>query len=634
MRSLLICLVLLCINIGLSESTQEDPNKLNIKPNIMIIIADDLGWADVGYHNKNISTPNIDALAQVRLENYYTHPTCTPSRSALMTGKYSFYTGLHNAMLGLNPYGIDDHHLTIAQKLKPHSYKSYYIGKWHLGHAKIKYTPTRKGFDYFYGIYNGMANNYEQRLETFHDLHENEHVAMNRDKVYSTHLYTQKFIDKMNEFKVERESGTNHSNLFMVLSYQALHTPLEVPDKYLDTDCKSIINTNRKNYCGMLMTVDESIKNITDALKQNGMWNNTIIFFTTDNGGQTWSGALNYPYRGMKHTLYEGGVKGVGFFGGGYFDRLGSASNNQFSSKIVSHDPVDFYGLMHIADIAPTILGFANITDRYINKTKESNESICDHEDGGYSGDNMMKFIVNQQSKPNKMVVPFFLDGQITARDGRYKIIINHHGDSHTYDNYDNNTLIGDGVINKMFYLLTELIPEDAIFWKELVREARLLLRDGVQKLLFVKPKQYLIYDLDTDPYENNDLCESTTNTEWCNATFHDFITRINSHINISGVHNYPFDDMDPAYKHNCNNVHNTCFSNSWIHDDVDVKTLPKTNFLRFYVRRWIKQRPRIVVLMLTACFKMIISNAFLLLTCIVVMYVSISNLVRKRTRC
>ena len=118
-------------------------------PNVIILIADDLGWNDVGYHNKNIPTLNIDTISDngIRLENYYVHTTCTPSRASLFTGKFASNVGLNHALLGYSPYGITEKHKMLSQHLKLNNYSNHYIGKWHLGYANQSYTPLYKDYD-------------------------------------------------------------------------------------------------------------------------------------------------------------------------------------------------------------------------------------------------------------------------------------------------------------------------------------------------------------------------------------------------------------------------------------------------------------------------------------------------------
>jgi arylsulfatase A-like enzyme len=546
-------------------------------PNIVIIIADDLGWADVGYHNQKLFTPNIDELATIKLENYYTHPTCTPSRASLLTGKYSFNIGLNVAMLPLNPYGIDEQHVTLPQKLKEYNYTNYYIGKWHLGHAKKNYTATRKGFDYFYGIYNGMAHHEEQRMDRFYDLRENFNNVKNQNRVYSTHLYTSRAIDIINN---------SVNNMFMILSYQALHTPLTVPDKYVNMEpCKKIINHNRRIYCGMLMTIDESIANITRTLKDKNMWDNTIILFTTDNGGQVWAGALNDPLRGLKHSFYEGSIRGVAFLGGGYIE-------------LFQKTQTEYHGLMHISDIMPTMLGFIGMQN---NKTITLTGM-------NFDGMNMAELIKKSQCPVSKIIVPYYSDNEFTIRDEKYKIIVNHFGDDHKYENYDNSKLIGRNIFDQFIYFVTLHISNNNSLLREVLQEIRMLIYATLRNIIIMNDNSSAlkIYNIEWDQGEDNNICLDPKNYNLCQQIYTDFIKR----TNFTFAKNYPNNDMDPNYRHNCTNIYGVCFMDSWIPDETDIKTIKKTKFRSYYYGHLFKKskyKLLFIVLILILCMVFII---------------------------
>ncbi|CAL1531381.1 unnamed protein product [Lymnaea stagnalis] len=353
-------------------------------PNIVFVFADDYGYHDIGYHGAEIATPNLDRLAAqgVKLENYYVQPICSPTRSQLMTGRYQIHTGLqHNIIWPSQPYGLPLEFPTLANFLKDQGYSTHAVGKWHLGLYKKEYTPLNRGFDTFYGYWEGGEDYYTYyNCDTFHnktidegptitrsyspkdissgthdkavqwcgyDLRDMDRPVTNMNGTYSTHLYTKKAIDVINQARIAEKP------FFLYLAYQAVHSPMEVPLKYL-TPYANIQNKNRRIYAvmishlyimaenlflGMTSCMDEGVGNVTQALKDAGLWDNTIFIFSTDNGGEVNAGGNNWPLRGYKHTLWEGGVRGIGFVTGPLVKQQGMVSKE----------------LMHVSDWFPTI---------------------------------------------------------------------------------------------------------------------------------------------------------------------------------------------------------------------------------------------------------------------------------------
>ncbi|XP_070564221.1 arylsulfatase B-like [Ptychodera flava] len=287
------------------------------KPNIIFILADDLGWNDVGYHDSVIQTPNIDRLAAegVKLENYYVTPICTPTRSVLMTGRYQFHLGMqHHVLFAQEPRCLPLDEVTLPQKLKESGYATHMVGKWHLGFCKWDCVPNHRGFDTFFGFYLA-GGDYFTHTRQCHghkfaawDLRDNnEPVGPKYENQYSTMLYAQKAQEVIRRHNSDRP-------LFLYLSFQAVHSPLQVPEQYSDLYANKLeSDEERRIYAGMTTCMDEAIGNVTRTLKETGLWNNSVIVFSTDNGGSTKYGASNWPLRGSKGSLYEGGVRGPGF---------------------------------------------------------------------------------------------------------------------------------------------------------------------------------------------------------------------------------------------------------------------------------------------------------------------------------
>ncbi|XP_072036038.1 arylsulfatase B-like isoform X2 [Amphiura filiformis] len=339
-------------------------------PHVIFILADDYGYNDVGYHGSEIKTPNIDKLSGegVRLENYYVQPICTPTRSQLLSGRYQIHTGLQHQIIWppqANCLPLDDK--TLAQALKELGYATHIVGKWHLGQYKKACWPTHRGFDTFFGHLTGSEDYYTHEHTGCgmtmtpacsnwkgYDLRENDDVVHGYKGTYGTHMFTQKVQQLLQKHDQTKP-------LFLYLPYQAVHSPLMAPAYYTDM-YKDIKNKKRRVYAGMVTAMDEGIGNITDTLKNIGMWDDTVIFFSTDNGGMVTEGGNNWPLRGWKHSLWEGGMHGVGFVTGGAFPdaRRGTTYN----------------GLIHVSDWFPTIV--SGLVGSSVNGTKLDGHDVWD----------------------------------------------------------------------------------------------------------------------------------------------------------------------------------------------------------------------------------------------------------------
>lgn len=297
-------------------------------PHIVIVLADDLGWDDVSFHGSHqIPTPNIDALAAdgILLNNYYVQPICTPSRGALLTGKHPVQLGLQNfVILASTPYGLDLKETILPQYLKTLGYQNHMIGKWHLGMFAEEYTPMHRGFDSHYGYYQGRGDYLDHTHEGIVGLSEigmdfwrNGQVDRTGFGQYSTELFT-------SEAETVIASHDESEPMFLYLAHQAVHMAnphtkdeLYAPWKYT-SKFSHIKDNERRMYAGMVSALDDSIGNLTRALHAKGMLENTIILFSSDNGAphtsQTeYSFSSNFPLRGAKATMWEGGTRAAGF---------------------------------------------------------------------------------------------------------------------------------------------------------------------------------------------------------------------------------------------------------------------------------------------------------------------------------
>ncbi|CAH2000847.1 unnamed protein product [Acanthoscelides obtectus] len=325
------------------------------KPNIIFILADDLGFNDVGFRGANdIQTPNIDALAYsgVILHNYYVTPICTPSRSALMTGKYPIHTGMqHTVLFGAEPRGLPLTEKILPQYLEDLGYVNHIVGKWHLGSYKKEYTPLYRGFKSHLGkhgtkcFWTGHQDYFDhtavERPGWGLDMRRNMSVAYDLHGQYSTDLFGR-------EAATIIEHHDTSTPLFLYLAHAAVHSgnpynPLPAHDDKVEK-FRHIGNYQRQRFAGMLSSLDDSVGTVIRALQSRDMLRDSIVIFSTDNGGPAsgfnLNAASNWPLRGVKNTLWEGGVRGAGLIW----------------SPIIKRRSRLYQGIMHIVDWLPTLL--------------------------------------------------------------------------------------------------------------------------------------------------------------------------------------------------------------------------------------------------------------------------------------
>ena len=287
------------------------------KPNIVYIVADDLGWKDVGFHGSDIKTPNIDKLAEggVRFEQFYAQPMCTPTRACLMTGRYPFRYGLQTMVIaGTHTYGLSVDEWLLPQALQEAGYKSAIIGKWHLGHADRKYWPRQRGFDYQYGPLIGEIDYFTHESNGVMDWYRDNEPL--KEKGYSTTLIGDDAVKFIN-------GHDPNTPLYLYLTFNAPHSPYQAPQEYADR-YKNMEDPTRRTYAGMVTAMDDQIGRVIAALDQKKMRDNTLIVFQSDNGGTNnpmFAGEVdvsklkipcdNGPYREGKGSLYEGGTRVV-----------------------------------------------------------------------------------------------------------------------------------------------------------------------------------------------------------------------------------------------------------------------------------------------------------------------------------
>lgn len=285
-------------------------------------------------------------------------PYCSPTRASLLSGRYPLHTGCHTIVNDWETHGLPLDEETLAQVLSRGGYQTHAVGKWHVGHARWEQTPTFRGFDSFFGYYLGwtdyMTHYKEGSTGRGYDLHNDSRANCGHDCSqvadergnYSTHVYTRRAVELIDDY------DSSQGPLFLYLAHQAVHAPDEVPDTYREPyENMSGWDDTRKTYAGMLSCADESIANVTAALQAKGMWEDTLVIVTTDNGGPTAvcavQGSSNYPLRGGKCTVWQGGTTGDALLSGPALARLGI-------------EPSVYTNLFHVVDWLPTLAAVAH----------------------------------------------------------------------------------------------------------------------------------------------------------------------------------------------------------------------------------------------------------------------------------
>eukprot|EP01034_Spumella_vulgaris_P032947 gene32947-40669_t len=371
-------------------------------PHIVLFVVDDWGYNDIGYQSTYLgwTTPNIDKLAKggIKLTNYFTHEYCVPSRAALMTGRYALRFGMHEEA---NDYvELPSTEATMADELRTAGYRTNMVGKWHLGYSSTSKTPTYRGFDYFYGYYNGYMDYWTKMYHSWYgnwrDLHEGTETV---DDEYATdvtthsaYLYTSKAIAIM------EDHAANYADqpMFLYFASQLLHSEYEAPPVFI-AKCAAInpmATADQKAYCAMNLMLDETVGNITCALEANGMSDNTLFVLVSDNGGVSDMTGSNYPYRGYKHSTFRGGTSVQGFIYG--------------SESVIpkSRRGSTYSGMMHVTDWLPTLMGLA--TDNAWTGSYKSNT---------IDGADMWSAVINDTATAHDEIV-LFMDS-----DGSFVVV-------------------------------------------------------------------------------------------------------------------------------------------------------------------------------------------------------------------
>ena len=388
------------------------------RPNVVVIVADDLGWADVGFHgNQIIDTPSLDRIAAegAQLNRFYTTPICSPTRAALMTGRDPIRLGVaYSTIMPWQNNGIHPDETFLPELFLSAGYQTAMVGKWHLGHAQQSYHPNSRGFEHFYGHLHTEVGFYPPFASLGGKDFQRNGVSID-DQGYESYL----LADEVSRYIRERDA---EKPFFIYMPFIAPHTPLDAPEelqaKYADmaddrgkSRSKMADSTRfmakvtgrtsaRPMYAAVVDAMDQAIGRVLDTLDREGLADNTIVLFFSDNGGAVYAigGADNAPLRGGKGDTFEGGIRVVAAM--------------RWPEKIPMGSRVD--SIMSVMDVLPTLASAAGIdADTQFR----------------LDGRNMLPALIDGQTMPREKLLffisetPFKNHVNVTAFNDEWKLI-------------------------------------------------------------------------------------------------------------------------------------------------------------------------------------------------------------------
>lgn len=375
-----IYLIAICTFLGACSTTSERPEK----PNIIVILADDAGYADFGFMGSDLLTPNIDKLAYsgiVFTDAHITATVCSPSRGGLITGRYQQRFGFE-ANIPPPDSGMDPAESTIGDAMKMADYRTGFIGKWHLGEMDV-YHPNNRGFDEFWGFLGGSRSYFfnpekdDRSGQAKEILHNKVHVDFDG---YLTDEISHQSVRFINENKSDP--------FFLFVSYNAVHTPMHAKE----SDLERFNDKPRAKLAAMTWSMDEGVGLIMDELERLGLKDNTLVFFLSDNGGASNNQSSNLPLKGFKGNKFEGGHR-TPFILSWPAKLLGGKKYN---------------GLMSSLDIFPTSMAAAGL--------KEAPGRPLD-------GVDLMPFLTGEMVEEPHDILFWRKEGMAAVRKGEYKLI-------------------------------------------------------------------------------------------------------------------------------------------------------------------------------------------------------------------
>ena len=457
---------------------------------------DDVGWADFNYNvegSSSIPTPNLDRLAGegLKLKSHYVHPTCTPSRAALLTGRYAANTGLPFATFPGSVAGLPDNMATMPRLLRQSGYSAHMVGKWHLGHAQWKQGPVGRGFESHTGSFMWDLESYTKLMwrtpftimgADWGKSYENGSYAHMAEPRHATIAITDEAITRMEEHDPSKP-------LFLYVSYNAAHSPLQ-PEPAWEAECGHIPHLWRRQFCGMVVGLDQAIERVVSGARDI-LGENTVVVVTPDNGGSTWFGGLNAPLRSGKLTPFEGGVRVPAFavdLSGNYMVKGGKEFNHMF----------------HISDWLPTFLSWAGSTKLVA--------------DLNLDGKDQSKALLANAAARNDVLLELYRaedshDGSESAayRKGKYKLIQGNIRDPYWYSEptEDRVATNDDSYIPRMLEGFVRFLEN--IFGPGPCDVPHIVALNLVLSSIYNRAEGYktLLFDLEADPEEKTDISDS-----------------------------------------------------------------------------------------------------------------------------
>eukprot|EP00038_Savillea_parva_P028242 m.63962 g.63962 ORF g.63962 m.63962 type:complete len:567 (+) comp8190_c0_seq1:1650-3350(+) len=493
------------------------------QPNIVFFLADDIGWSDFGYFGMDLygATPMIDTLAEqgVRLACVYGQTACTPGRAAFLTGRYPIRSGLQKgAIKATQIKGILTDMTLVSDELKKAGYNTAMVGKWHVGCAAWEQTPLWRGFDSFGGfLCNGQMDFYYKKNDGYYDLWDDDQMDTNSDHLDTSVRVSEVYDAKAMDFIAAQSSSTPW---FLYYALQDPHTPLTSPDYFLEEyPCSQLTSdSSRQTYCGMMRCIDTAVEAIMSTVSQYGFLDNTLVIFSGDNGGAPKNGGYNWPLRGSKGTLHEGGVRQASFAWGAMLDS---------SVRGTTYD-----GQLHLVDFFPTIMAVAT-SGKWPGLESETLDGV-----------NVWSAISTGAESPRTETLINVVDSAGAIRVGNYKLMVGQGTDSwyqHPDVTYSNDfsssyiaTIFKQPMASKMNTNFSSAKDNDN--------------KNGNGG------SSYQLYDVVNDPYEYTNLAD----------TYTDIVTELAAKLEVYAAEAMDYNYQSDQYNDASSNAASTGYWGPW----------------------------------------------------------------------